>query len=264
MTKTTRGPCPQCNKGPKDRALSTTTDERGTVSYCHRCQYTEVHNTERPRIEPVRSAPAKSEQPAEWSATAEGIWRRTLPLRGTLGEVYLLYRGCVMPPADSDLRFLPASAKFPPTLCAKITDAVTNAPLSLHFTRLASDGRGKAGGEQDKLLLAGHRKKGGVIRLWPDDCVTYGLGVAEGIESALAAAHLFTPIWSTVDAGNLAALPVLNGIEALTIYADNDEAGLKAARECARRWADAGREARIRAPRAPGADAADVAKEVAA
>ena len=264
MTKTTRGPCPQCNKGPKDRALSTTTDERGTVSYCHRCQYTEVHNTERPRIEPVRSAPAKSEQPAEWSATAEGIWRRTLPLRGTLGEVYLRHRGCMLPPGDSDLRHLDPTDRHPPTLCAKITDAVTNAPLSLHFTRLASDGRGKAGGEQDKLLLAGHRKRGGVIRLWPDDCVTYGLGVAEGLESALAAAHLFQPIWACVDAGNLAALPVFAGVESLVIFADHDTAGLKAARECARRWADAGREARIRAPRVPGADAADVAKEVAA
>ena len=263
MSKTTRGPCPQCNRGPKDTALARTEDERGVVEFCHRCGFTRAEHLERRPLEPVRTAP-KSTEPLEWSGRAESIWRRTQPLRGTLGEIYLLYRGCVLPPVDSDLRFLPASDKYPPSLCARVTNAETNAPQTLHFTRLSSDGRGKAGGEQPKLLLAGHRKRGGVIRLWPDDCVTYGLGVAEGIESALAAAHLFTPIWSTVDAGNLAALPVLNGIEALTIYADNDEAGLKAARECARRWADAGREARIRAPRAPGADAADVAKGVAA
>ena len=260
---TTRAPCPVCNRGPKDTALAITTDERGTVSYCHRCQYTEVHNTERPRIEPIRTAP-KSTEPLEWSDRAEAIWRRTKPLRGTVGQTYLEHRGCVLPPGDSDLRFLPASDRHPPTLCAKITDAVTNAPLSLHFTRLSSDGRGKAGTDCDKMLLAGHRKRGGVIRLWPDECVTHGLALAEGIESALAAAHLFQPVWAAIDAGNMAQLPVLPGIESLTIYADHDEAGIKAARECARRWADAGREARIRTPRAAGADAADVSREVAA
>jgi putative DNA primase/helicase len=264
MTKTTRGPCPQCNRGPKDTALARTEDERGVVEFCHRCGYTKAENYERRPLEPVRSAPAKSDAPLEWSDKAESIWRRTKPLRGTLGQTYLEHRGCILPPADSDLRFLPASDKYAPTLCAKITDATTNAPLSLHFTRLAADGRGKSDCEQPKLLLSGHRKRGGVIRLWPNECVTYGLGVAEGIESALAAAHLFTPIWSTVDAGNLAALPVVNGVEALTIYADNDEAGIKAARECARRWHAAGREVRIRAPRAEGKDAADLAKGVAA
>lgn len=261
---TTRAPCPICAKGPRDRALSITTDERGTVSHCFRCGYVKANNIERRPLEPIRSAPAKSSEPLEWSATAEGIWRRTLPLRGTLGEVYLRHRGCVLPPQDSDLRFLPATERHPPSLCAKITDATTNAPLTLHFTRLASDGRGKAGGEQDKLLLAGHRKRGGVIRLWPDEYVTHGLALAEGIESALAAAHLFQPVWAAIDAGNMAQLPVLPGIEALTIFADHDRAGLKAAKECARRWHDAGREVHIRAPRAAGADAADVSREVAA
>jgi DNA primase len=75
---------------------------------------------------------------------------------------------------------------------------------------------------------------------------------------------LFQPVWACVDAGNLAAFSVLAAIESLVIFADNDQAGLKAARTCARRWAEAGREVRIRTPRAPGADAADVSREVAA
>ena len=261
---TKRAPCPICAKGPRDRALSITTDERGIVSHCFRCGYVKAENLERRPLEPVRSASAKSEQPAEWSDRAESIWRRTLPLRGTVGQTYLEHRGCVLPPGDSGLRFLEPSDRHPPTLCARVTDAQTNRPLTLHFTRLASDGRGKGGTDCDKILLAGHRKRGGVIRLWPDEAVACGLALAEGIESALAAAHLFKPVWATVDAGNLSQFPLLDGIESLTIYADHDEAGLKAARECARRWTAAGREARIRAPRAPGADAADVAKGVAA
>ena len=260
---TTRAPCPVCDRGPKDKALARTEDERGRVEFCHRCGYTRADNLERRPLEPIRT-PAKSDAPLEWSDRAESIWRRTVPLRSTLGEVYLRHRGCVLTPMDSDLRFLPASDKHPPTLCARVTNAETNTPQTLHFTRLSRDGRGKAGSDCDKLLLAGHRKKGGVVRLWPDECVTHGLALAEGIESALAAAHLFQPVWACVDAGNLAAFPVLAGIELLAIFADHDPAGLKAAKKCARRWADAGREVRIRAPLAPGADAADLAKGVAA
>ena len=260
---TTRAPCPVCNRGPKDRALAITEDERGVVEYCHRCGYTSANNIERRPIEPIPT-PAKSTEPLEWSERADGIWRRTKPLRGTVGETYLLYRGCVLPPPDSDLRYLAPTDQHPPTLCAKVTDAATNAPMTLHFTRLAADGVGKAGTDCDKLLLSGHRKRGGVIRLWPNEAVTHGLALAEGIESALAAARLHTPIWATVDAGNLSQFPVLAGIEALTIFADHDDAGLKAAKECARRWHAAGREVHIRAPRAPGADAADLAKGVAA
>ena len=258
MSTTTRAPCPVCAKGPKDRALSITTDERGTVSHCFRCGYVKAEHLERRPLEPIRSTAPKSDAPLEWSERAESIWRRTKPLRGSLGEVYLRHRGCVLPPQDSDLRFLPASDKYRPTLCAKITDAVTNAPLSLHFTRLAVDGRGKAGAEQDKLLLAGHRKRGGVIRLWSDECVTYGLAVAEGVESALAAAHLHTPVWAAIDASNLAQFPVLPGVDALTIFGDHDETGLRAARACARRWADAGREANLVIPTQSGADVADL------
>ena len=258
MNKTTRAPCPVCDRGPKDRALAITTDERGTVSYCHRCQYTEVHNTERPRIDPIRSVPPKSAEPLEWSDKAESIWRRTKPLRGTLAETYLSHRGCMLPPPDSDLRFLEPTDRHPPTLCARVTNAETNTPQTLHFTRLASDGRGKAGTECDKLLLAGHRKRGGVIRLWPDECVTYGLGIAEGIETALVVARVFTPIWAAVDAGNMAAFPVLPGIDCLAVYADHDQAGMRAAIQCAQRWNKAARDVAVYRSPIAGEDVADV------
>lgn len=56
----------------------------------------------------------------------------------------------------------------------------------------------------------------------PDDGVTTGLGIAAGIETALTLARVFTPAWSTIDAGDLAAFTVLPGLEALTIVADHD------------------------------------------
>jgi hypothetical protein len=232
-----------------------TTDERGTVSYCHRCGYTESHLRERPRIESVR---IRSAEPLDWSERAETIWRRTWPLKGSIGQTYLEHRGCVLPPTDSHLRFLPASGKYPPSLCAAVSDARTGKPISMHFTRLAADGTGKAGTEQDKLLLAGHRKKGGVIRLWPDEAVTYGLGIAEGIETALAAARVLTPMWATIDASNMATLPTLRCIDCLTIYADHDDAGIRAAQACARNWEGAAREVCIYRSRVPGEDIADM------
>jgi hypothetical protein len=195
---------------------------------------------------------------AEWSDAAERIWLRTTPLRGTAGEAYLRYRGCLLPPDDGDLRFLPAHDGHPPSLCARVTDAIDARPLTLHFTRLRPDGRGKAGTGRDKKLLTGHRKAGGVIRLWPDEAVTHGLAIAEGIESALAAAHDFQPVWACVDASNLSKFPVLAGIESLTIFADADAAGLTAARECAARWAGAGREVFVMHARERGLDAADI------
>ncbi len=261
MSTTKRTACPVCNRGAKDTALSVTTDERGTVSYCHRCGFTQAENFERrPAFVPV---PSSSDKPLDWSERAEAIWRKTQPLRGSVGQTYLEHRGCVLPPRDSHLRFLPASDKYPSSLCAAVTDARSGQPISLHFTRLAADGRGKGGTEQDKLLLAGHRKKGACIRLWPDEAVTYGLALAEGIESALAAAHLATPVWSCIDASNLAAFPVLAGIEALTIFADHDAAGLKAAGECANRWRKAGRQVRALRARLAGADVADLTEGAA-
>ena len=243
-----RVPCPQCGKGGRDDALGVNL-ETG-VFHCFRCNWSG-------RAGDRRSASARVAHPSERSlpssshvdpAKLVAIWARTQPMRGTLGETYLVHRHCAMPPVDSDVRYLPGTDRHPPSLCSLVTDAVTGEAISLHFTRLRADGVGKAGTDRDKLLLKGHRKAGGVIRVWPNETVTLALGIAEGIETALSAAHAFTPVWATVDAGNMAKLPVLNGIETLVIFADNDSAGLSAARTCGNRWAAAGRVVRLVVP----------------
>ena len=111
------------------------------------------------------------------------------------------------------------------------------------------------------MNLGNHRKAGGVVRLWPDEAVTMGLGIAEGIETGLSLAHAFAPVWAAIDAGNLASLPVLGGVESLLIAADNDEsgAGQRAADALAQRWAGAGREAAIVLPPVSGMDLNDLA-----
>jgi hypothetical protein len=102
---------------------------------------------------------------------------------------------------------------------------------------------------------------GGVVMLSPDSEVETGLGIAEGIESALAGLKRrpSLPTWAALSAGGIRTFPVLSGVEALVIYADNDAPGLEAARACAARWAAAGRFAEVIWPRAAGADMADLA-----
>lgn len=193
----------------------------------------------------------------------QSLVRECRPLAGVALQ-YLNARSCVIPPADSDLRFHPElphpSGYTGPALVATVTDAITNQPISLHRTWIQGDGS-KAPVHPARLLLGGHRKQRGVIRLWPDEAVTMGLGIAEGIETALSLAHAYTPVWAAIDAGNLAAFPVLHGIEVLLVARDNDPAGRDAAEKCGHRWAAADVDVRITEQTAN--DLNDIAREAA-
>ena len=96
------------------------------------------------------------------------------------------------------------------------------------------------------------------IRLWPDDEVTIGLGIAEGVETALALARTMKPMWSTVDAGQMHRFPLLAGLESLVIFADRDKPGLLAAAEVHDRYTTAGKDARYIYPRLAREDFNDV------
>ena len=81
----------------------------------------------------------------------------------------------------------------------------------------------------------------GVVRLSPDVAVTTGLGVSEGIEDGIAVMlSAWQPVWAATSAGAISKLPVLAGVQALTIFADADAAGLHAAETCRDRWRAAG------------------------
>lgn len=207
---------------------------------------------------PVAASKAQREAPAEadpgklWSLDkARTIWGEAVAPGGTLVETYLASRGLVLP-ADAPLRFHPRAWRNAdngppgPAVVALLTNPETAEPTGLHVTYLRSDAGGKAEGNAPKIMLGA----GGVIRLTPDEEVTGGLAVAEGVETAAAVLQRtgWSPIWVATSAGAIAKFPILRGIESLTVFADADPAGMKAARICCQRWADAGREARILAP----------------
>jgi putative DNA primase/helicase len=261
--------CPACGTGRRsDRTLGVTVDSAGRgVAHCFRCSFVEVHRDSSTRqTAPRRVLVSKPEPRKALVETAASLFSRAVPVESTnpAGH-YLLARGCVLPPVDGDLRWLPAhrhpSGHIGPCLVALLTDVVTREPRSLHFTWI--DGGRKADVTPPRLLLKGHAKAGTVCRLWPDDSVTYGLGVAEGIETALSLAHAFKPVWACVDAGNLAGLPVLAGIETLVIAVDHDPAGVDAAAQCAARWTQGGAEVRTALAPVPKMDLNDLVQEAA-
>lgn len=222
------------------------------------------HHQVKPAPRPVAGANG-----VRGGATVDAILDRCRSIAHTPVATYLECRGVAVP-SSGDLRYLPSGAKYPwPTMVGIITDFATGERLSLHFTAIALDGRGKAPVEKPRRLLAGHRKAKGVIRLTDDAHVTTELGIAEGVETALAIARAlgpWRPVWSAIDAGNLAGLPVVPGIERLIVYADTDSsgAGQAAAAALAARWHRAGREAYIAQPPAPVGGKADWNDVVAA
>lgn len=256
-TGTHRQNCPACGRERRnDKTVGVTIDAAGAgVAHCFRCAYVETHRPDRPdhkrqqparRLHPVQSVAVETApQRDALSPQGRAVWRASHPIApGTPAAHYLNMRRCALPPVSGHLRWLPShrhpTGHVGPCLVALLTDTNTTAPRSLHFTWIA--GGRKADVTPPRLLFKGHRKAGTVCRLWPDEDVTRGLGIAEGIETALSLAHAYTPVWACIDAGNLSAFPVLAGIESLVIAQDRDPAGEKAAAACAERWAGAGRE----------------------
>ena len=122
-------------------------------------------------------------------------------------------------------------------MLALLRDVLTDEPCGVHRTFLDDDGR-KLG----RKMLG--RAKQAAVKLDPNDSVTFGLVIGEGIETCLTARLAgLRPVWCLGSAGGIEYLPVLAGIEAVTILAENDANGAnkRAVDVCAKRWRDAGR-----------------------
>jgi hypothetical protein len=167
------------------------------------------------------------------------LWSEAARMAGTLAERYFAeYRKL-----DVGLLGLEHALRWHErahAIVGLMTDPVTGRPTGVHRTFLGADGT-----KLDRKML-GHQ---GVVRLSPDDAVAASLGVTEGIEDALAILLSgWSPVWAATSAGAMASLPVLAGVEALTIFADGDVPGIRAAEACAARWRAGEREVRITSP----------------
>ncbi len=129
-------------------------------------------------------------------------------------------------------------------------------PLTYHITYL-SNGR-KANVESPKKIMTPIEPiKGGAIRLFQP---TESLGIAEGIETALAVhQHYKIPVWATVSANGMESIVLPDEIRKVSIFSDNDKsyAGQKAAFILANRLRIKGIKVEVLTPLKPGTDFLD-------
>jgi putative DNA primase/helicase len=185
-------------------------------------------------------------QSADKTRMAMRIWDETQPAIGTLVQHYLVSRGITLPPPEC-LRYHPSlwhlKGGFWPAMVSLVTD-VGGTPRGIQRTYLSQDGHGKAPVDPKKPMLG--PCSGGAARLAePGDTLLVGEGV-ETVLSAMQATSL--PGWAGLSTSGLVALELPTQIRSITILADADDAGERAAQAGAYRWQREGRHVRIARP----------------
>jgi len=185
---------------------------------------------------------------------AIALWEKSLPIDGTLAGAYLASRGILT--SSRALRFLAdawhaPTARRSPAMLASLKNAQGNM-VAVQRTFLTTRGR-KVDIEPVRMML-GSFKAGAVQLTQPGET----LGLAEGVESALAASQIHDiPCWAVCGARlHRIALPDI--VRRVILYADNDPPGLVTADRAMRRFRAEGREVDVRTPESTGADWNDV------
>jgi putative DNA primase/helicase len=272
------GPCPMC--GGEDRFRFDNKEGRGTY-ICNQCgagdgmklacdftgqPFAEVAS----RIDgilgnvkadaPVRPAMTEDERVQALRAA----WADSRPVApGDLVDVYLRARGLgeqAYPPA---LRFAPAlrdgEGGIRPAMLA-LVGLYGHKPTSLHRTFLRADGGAKAEMASPRKMMPGELPDGCCVQLseWTQ---SGPIGIAEGIETAMAASAYFdVPVWSAINATMLARWVPPEGCDEVLIFGDHDASftGQAAAYALARRMKAKGMAVSVQIPPILGQDWADV------
>lgn len=230
------GPCPMC--GGKDRYRFDDKDGSGSY-YCGGCgagdgmallmRYTGmdfkaaakavdevVGNVEASKPKPVRDPRVRLRKVHQGLQSMDAI----NPVR-----LYLRHR-CLSPSPIT--QYHPALAYYEdgkrvgsyPAMIHMLTSA-KGEPLTYHVTYLTTRGDKAPVRAPKKVLPATGMLPGGAIRLFEAGEV---LGIAEGIETALAASKRDgIPVWAAYSAGLLEQWRVPQGVNNVVIYGDNDE-----------------------------------------
>jgi putative DNA primase/helicase len=265
------GPCPLC--GGKDRWRF---DDKGTGRYiCAQCGagsgmdlVMKVNNwdfkraakevakyVDDARVSPVRLGP----NPADVRSECNRLWKSSVSI-GAVDEVSDWWKtrvGCV--PMVADIRALPAlrcpGAGVHAAMLAKVRDK-DGKPVNIHRTWLAPGGS-KALVDEPRRVMPLPMPKGSAVRLFAPREV---LGIAEGLETAVAASLLFgVPVWSALNAVNLEVWEPPEGVGVI-VFADNDHnfRGQRAAYALANRLSGKNIEVSVELPPAPGMDFNDM------
>ena len=261
------GPCPMC--GGKDRFRFDDKEGRGTF-YCSGCgagdgvalamgitglSFRDVAaEVERiaGTVKPSTTKPERTDD--DKLAALRRAFKESKPIeRGDEACRYLAGRGLGLYDLPESIRTHPGMTyrddgkvlgSFP-TMLASVTDA-TGRAVSMHRTYI--QGGRKAPVPSAKKLMQGLPLAGAAIRLTP---ISRTLGIAEGIETAIAAAELFeVPVWSCVSTTGIESFEPPAGVEHVVVFGDHDAnfAGQAAAYRAAHRLALKGLEVEVCIP----------------
>lgn len=134
-----------------------------------------------------------------------------------------------------------------------------NTPLTYHVTYLTDRGEKAPVASPKKVMPAVGPLKGGGIQLYR---VTDRMGIAEGIETALAASKRYqVRCWASYSAALLEQFQPPQGVKSVTVFGDNDQSytGQKSAFSLAHRLKREGYDVVVRIPEQVGSDWADEA-----
>jgi hypothetical protein len=248
--------CPGPGHSPKDRSLSVTpsaTAEEGFIVFSHagddwRACRDHVHERLGHDQLAHRRIAARDR-----STMAVMLWNKSVDPTQLVREYHAL-RGLALPDdvAGRVVRFHQRCPwrgddgliEYRPAMILAFRRISDDRLVAVHRVALAPDGT-KIG---RKMLGP---VTGAAIKVDDDTDVEQGLAIGEGYETVLAGRQLgFRPVWALGSAGAIATMPVLAGIDALTLLAETDDSGANArgARVCARAWRAAGREAYVAVP----------------
>lgn len=154
------------------------------------------------------------------------LWLGAKPITADdMAGRYLAGRKVLLDTMPASLRFsekcpIPYGGGNGPAMVALVTDE-TGRPATIHRTFLGPNG--KADMENPRALMPGPIPDGSAVRL----SSVHGarLGIAEGIETALAASKRFgLPVWAALNATMLAKWSPPEGVEHIAIFGDHDKA----------------------------------------
>ena len=272
------GPCPMC--GGDDRFRFDNKEGRGTY-ICNQCgagdgmklacEFTKQPFAEvASRIDGILGN-VKTDAPTRPAMTEDdrlqalrAAWSDSRPVvPGDLVDVYLRSRGLGERAYPAALRFAPhlrdGEGGVRPAMLA-LVGLYSQKPTSLHRTFLRPDGGAKAEMGSPRKMMPGELPDGCCVQLseW-----TYSgpIGIAEGIETAMAASARFDlPVWSAINATMMAKWLPPDGCDEVVIFGDHDAsfAGHAAAYRLAHRLAARQIPVTVQIPLIPGEDWADV------
>jgi phage/plasmid primase-like uncharacterized protein len=216
--------------------------------------------SQRSFVAPERQQKCERADDAARKSAALAIWNAAMPAGGTPVQTYLKSRGITLP-IPASIRFHhklphhPSATKWP-AMVALIVN-VDGAPIGVHRTYLALDGKAKAPVVPAKMTLGPCRH--GAVRL---DAIKPNewLIIAEGIETALSVMQDGMPAWAAISAGGMKNLKLPPEAKMVALCADNDANGVgqHAAQTAGKKFVREGREVRIATPHIADADWNDV------